>query len=136
MQEAIKNLSISSIFNVSFQFIKYEKYQWKILSSFIILSIQLSRMSHDARLSIIIKTSVFRHQIWLEPPPGWIAQVLFKFLPTWQKLNYVITISLLFIGRPLQDVFLLPLIPWIEQEGSILHVILLYDLSDVLTILS
>ena len=32
------------------------------------------------------------------------------------------------LSRPSQDVFLLPLIPWIEQRGSILLVTLLYDL--------
>ena len=35
-----------------------------------------------------------------------------------------------------QDVFLLPLIPRIEQGGSILLVTLLYDVFDRLTILS
>ena len=38
------------------------------------------------------------------------------------------------LARSSQDVFLLPLIPWIEQGGSILLVTLLYDLCDGLTI--
>ena len=43
---------------------------------------------------------------------------------------------LLLLARSLQDVFLLPHIPWIEQGGSLLLVTLLYDLFDALTILS
>ena len=44
--------------------------------------------------------------------------------------------KLVFLTRPSQDVFLLPLLPWIEQGSSILVVTLLYDLCDGLTILS
>ena len=43
--------------------------------------------------------------------------------------------SAFLLARPSQDVFLLPLIPWIEQEGSSLLLdTLLFDLFDVLTI--
>ena len=42
----------------------------------------------------------------------------------------------LLLARLSQDVFLLPLIPFIEQVGITLLVKLLYDLCDSLTILS
>ena len=42
--------------------------------------------------------------------------------------------ELFLLARPSQDVFLLPLIPWIEQGGSLLRVTLMYDLCDGLTI--
>ena len=49
-------------------------------------------------------------------------------------LAYVFTAER-FLDRPLQHVFLLPIIPWIAQGVSTLLVLLLYDLCYAHTIL-
>ena len=50
------------------------------------------------------------------------------------KEEQIVDGNYFFLAWPLQDVFLLPLIPWIEQGSRILLFTLLYDLCDGLTI--
>ena len=55
----------------------------------------------------------------------------------WKKNNLkCVNRGFFLLARPSQDIFLPPLIQWIEQGRSIILVALLYDLCDDVTIIS
>ena len=57
------------------------------------------------------------------------GMAMFFISTAFSKPNLHTYVLNFFLARPAQDVFLLPLVPWLEQGGSLLLVILLYDLG-------